>query len=76
MDDKDIVRLIGDLADEERELDAREPDPERDQRLHDVEVALDQCWDLLRQRRARRAAGLDPDDAAVRSEGTVETFLQ
>ena len=42
----------------------------------DVEVALDQCWDLLRQRRARRAAGLDPDDAEVRSEGTVETFLQ
>ena len=76
MDDKDIVRLIGDLADEERALDEREPDPERDQRLHDVEVALDQCWDLLRQRRARRAAGLDPDEAEVRSEGTVETFLQ
>ena len=76
MDDKDIVRLIGDLAVEERALDEREPVPERDQRLHDVEVALDQCWDLLRQRRARRAAGLDPDEAEVRSEGTVETFLQ
>lgn len=76
MDDKDIVRLIGDLADEERELDSRDPDPERDQRLRDLEVALDQCWDLLRQRRARRAAGLDPDEAEVRSEGTVETFLQ
>src|SRR3712207_8929155 len=45
-------------------------------RLHEVEVQLDQCWDLLRQRRARRNAGQDPDIAAVRPEGTVEGYLQ
>jgi hypothetical protein len=41
-----------------------------------VEVALDQCWDLLRQRRARRAAGLDEDFSEVRSESTVEGYEQ
>ncbi len=45
-------------------------------RLRAVEVQLDQCYDLLRQRRARRAAGLDPNDAAVRDEGVVENYLQ
>ena len=50
-------------------------DEERD-RLGEVEVALDQCWDLLRQRRDRRNAGLDPDEAAVRAEGTVEGYRQ
>ena len=45
-------------------------------RLHEVEVQLDQCWDLLRQRRARRDAGQDPDTAHVRPEGTVEGYLQ
>jgi len=43
-------------------------------RLRRLEVTLDQCWDLLRQRRARRAAGLDPDDARVRDEKTVEGY--
>ncbi|HEX2374478.1 MAG TPA: DUF2630 family protein, partial [Actinomycetota bacterium] len=45
-------------------------------RLHEVEIQLDQCWDLLRQRRARRDAGQDPDSASVRPEGTVEGYLQ
>jgi hypothetical protein len=40
------------------------------------EVTLDQCWDLLRQRRARRAAGQDPDDVAVRPEEVVEHYRQ
>ena len=44
-------------------------------RLRSVEVELDQCWDLLRQRRARREAGQDPDGAQVRSERTVEGYL-
>ena len=42
----------------------------------EVEVGLDLCWDLLRQRRALRNAGLDPSDAATRSEGTVEGYQQ
>ena len=41
-----------------------------------MEVALDQCWDLLRQRRARRHAGQDPDAAGVRPEGVVEDYEQ
>ena len=47
-----------------------------ERRLNQIEVALDQCWDLLRQRRARRSSGLSPDDAQVRSEGTVEGYEQ
>jgi hypothetical protein len=41
-----------------------------------VEVALDQCWDLLRQRRARRSAGQDPDEATVRPEEVIERYKQ
>ena len=80
MDDSEIVRRIGDLADEERNLElslagtgASDTDVER---LRDIEVALDQCWDLLRQRRARRHAGQDPDDATVRPASTVERYQQ
>ncbi|HZN15984.1 MAG TPA: DUF2630 family protein [Acidimicrobiales bacterium] len=80
MDDLDIVRRIDDLTDEEHKLErahtgealsASELD-----RLRAIEVALDQCWDLLRQRRARRHAGEDPDDASVRPETTVEGYQQ
>ena len=45
-------------------------------RLERVSVELDQCWDLLRQRRARRRSGGDPDEASPRDEGTVEGYLQ
>ena len=71
MNDEDLIQRIDDLVDEEHELERRaEPgrpltEAEAD-RLSRLEVALDQCWDLLRQRRARRNAGLDPDDAEVR----------
>jgi hypothetical protein len=41
-----------------------------------VSVELDRCWDLLRQRRARRDAGQNPDDAEARDPGTVENYLQ
>ena len=44
-------------------------------RLRNVEVELDQCWDLLRQRRAKREFGDNPDEAQVRSERTVEGYL-
>jgi hypothetical protein len=46
------------------------------QHLKAIEVALDQCWDLLRQRRARRAAGKDPDEATVRPGDIVEGYRQ
>jgi hypothetical protein len=45
-------------------------------RLRAVEVELDQCWDLLRQRRALREAGVNPDNASARGPGTVENYLQ
>jgi len=80
MDDSELVRRIGELADEEHALERSitadaTSDTDR-QRLADLEVALDQCWDLLRQRRARRAAGVDPDAAAVRPASTVEGYEQ
>lgn len=45
-------------------------------RLREVQVQLDRLWDLLRQRRAERAAGRDPDDASIRNEDTVEGYQQ
>jgi hypothetical protein len=44
--------------------------------LQDVSIELDRCWDLLRQRRARRSAGEDPDEASARDTDTVEKYLQ
>lgn len=80
MDDTEIVQRIGELAAKERELEQShigEPLAEEEvQRLRSIEVALDQCWDLLRQRRARRAAGEDADDASVRPADVVERYQQ
>jgi len=80
VNDQDLARTISELADEEHRLErshAGKPlDEDELQRLRDIEVALDQCWDLLRQRRARRDAGADPDDAVVRPESTVEGYQQ
>jgi hypothetical protein len=81
VDDAEVIRRINELADEEHRLERASGGPggldEADHsRLQEIEVALDQCWDLLRQRRARRSAGADPDDAAVRPEGTVEHYQQ
>lgn len=80
MDDLEVVRHINELADEEHRLErAHAGTPLRDdelRRMREIEVALDQCWDLLRQRRARRGAGSNPDQAAVRPEGTVEGYQQ
>ena len=80
MDDVDIVRHIGELSDEEHRLERAHTgealsEPEL-ARLKDIEVALDQCWDLLRQRRARRHAGQDPDSASARGEDVVERYQQ
>src|SRR5207302_4250413 len=78
MDDADVLGRINELAREEHELFEREShgkvtDADRD-RLRRLQVTLDQCWDLLRQRRARRAAGLDPGEARVRAAKTVEGY--
>jgi hypothetical protein len=78
--DDDIVLQINQLADEEHHLEREHGDrpltDEERRRLDAVKVSLDQCWDLLRQRRARRESGLDPADAEVRSESTVEGYQQ
>lgn len=80
MDDPQILGRIDALIDEEHRLrEAHAGDLLSDEerlRLEHVEVQLDQCWDLLRQRRARRSAGLDPDAAGVRSEAVVEHYDQ
>lgn len=78
--DQDILHQITTLVDEEHALlqKSHEGDLESDQheRMKELEVKLDQCWDLLRQRRARRHAGQNPDEATVRNESTVEHYLQ
>ena len=78
MDDLDILHRINALVDEEHELERSGGTvaEEEQERLARIEVALDQCWDLLRQRRARRGAGQDPDEAAVRPESIVERYQQ
>jgi hypothetical protein len=80
MDDKEIHRRIEELVAEEHRLwddeasgGANETDRRR---LESVKVTLDQCWDLLRQRRALREAGFDPEAAGVRGEETVEHYQQ
>ena len=79
MDDREVIDRINQLANEEHELFTKESRGEASeadqQRLKRLEVSLDQCWDLLHQRRARRAAGLDPDQADVRDEKTVEGYV-
>lgn len=80
MDDPEVIRHIGALVDEEHELERRQaasgPDEAAEGRLREIEVALDQCWDLLRQRRALRGAGLDPEGATVRDPSVVESYEQ
>jgi Protein of unknown function (DUF2630) len=80
MDDKQVLDRIGGLVEEEHTLERQAIgeglDEQQQARLHEVEVQLDQCWDLLRQRRARRNAGQDPDAAHLRPEPTVEGYLQ
>lgn len=81
MDDKQILHQISALVDEEHQLRGRvqqgqlSADDER-ARLREVEEALDQCWDLLRQRRAARETGGDPEQAHSRPTGEVEGYLQ
>jgi len=79
MDDAKVIDRINEIAHEEHALWEKESqgeatDTERE-RLQQLGVTLDQCWDLLHQRRARRAAGQDPDQATVRDPRTVEGYV-
>lgn len=75
MDDSHIHTQIEKLVAEEHELWDRE-EPGDAERLAKVKVSLDQMWDLLRQRRAYREAGLDPEAANTRPEDVVEHYQQ
>jgi hypothetical protein len=78
--DSGIHEQISALVNEEKQLrnqrEAGEVDAgEELARLKEIEVQLDQCWDLLRQREALRSSGGDPDSAAVRPAGEVEGYI-
>jgi hypothetical protein len=79
--DEAVLAHISELVDQEHDLQSRSREGEGlseddAHRLRRVEAQLDQCWDLLRQRRARRHAGKDPDEAQVRDVDTVEHYRQ
>jgi hypothetical protein len=80
MDDQQIHATIEQLVAEEHELWEREStgaaDDDDRRKLDQLKVSLDQCWDLLRQRRALREAGLDEDTARARDPGVVESYEQ
>jgi hypothetical protein len=84
MSDESIAGRIESLVSEEHQLRGRERADSTDadslaadqQRLRAVEIELDRCWDLLRQRRALRDAGANPDEAHARDADTVERYLQ
>ncbi|QVQ52618.1 DUF2630 family protein [Spiractinospora alimapuensis] len=78
--DNDIFARIKHMTQEERDLRSAlasggSTDEDR-ARVAELERQLDQCWDLLRQRRARREFGQDPNEAALRSENEVEHYRQ
>jgi Rad3-related DNA helicase len=80
MVDSEILGRIDELVAEEHTLRSRTGsgglDDDERQRLARLEAELDQCWDLLRQRRARREYGENPDNAESRPIGEVESYLQ
>ena len=80
MNDQNVMQHIQSLVDEEHHLLQLEEEGklQGDQRgrVHEIEVQLDQYWDLLRQRRARRNAGLNPDEAQERDPSIVENYRQ
>jgi hypothetical protein len=80
-DDRDVMQQINRLVDEEHELLSRAEasgglEPAERERLHALQVEVDQRWDLLRQRRGLRHAGVDPDAARMRSASVVEHYKQ
>ena len=80
VDDREIISRISALAAEEQQLEEGHVgeglSPEERDRLRHLEVTLDQLWDTLRQRRAKRDAGRNPDEAQTRSADTVERYQQ
>ena len=80
MADEQVHDAIERLVAEEHRLMDREDSGQANAddraRLGEVRVQLDRLWDLLRQRRAERAAGRDPDEASLRDAGTVEEYEQ
>ena len=80
MKDQDILQHINALVDEEHDLRSRGEEsvlmPADVDRLNTIEVQLDRYWDLLRQRRAKRDAGQDPESAHMRSADIVEHYKQ
>jgi hypothetical protein len=84
MSDESIAARIESLVAEEHQLRRREENDRKNEeqleadqdRLRAVEVELDRCWDLLRQRRAHEEFGQDPDEAQVRDADTVERYWQ
>jgi Protein of unknown function (DUF2630) len=81
MDDSDILARIREMVDAEHELRRQMQEspgdiPDAAERLRDLEASLDQCWDLLRQRRAHREYAQDPDESRTRPREQVERYLQ
>jgi len=80
MQDEEVLKRIESLVGEEHRLldetGGQEGTSDKHRRLQSIQVSLDQCWDLLRQRRARRHAGEDPESARVRDAHTVERYQQ
>jgi hypothetical protein len=77
VEEKDIFARIHELVEEEHKLrDSTEHTEEQRARMQELEAHLDPAWDLLRQRRARRQYGEDPDAAEARPEPQVESYLQ
>jgi hypothetical protein len=80
VDDHQITLRISELVEEEHRLErshvGRALDENEHARMQALGVELDRCWDLLRQRRARRSSGADPDQAEERSERVVENYQQ
>ena len=78
MEEQEIFARIHELVDEEHQLRGSSAEHTEDQkaRLGHLEAQLDQCWDLLRQRRAKRQYDENPDEATARPESTVESYLQ
>ena len=77
VEDQPVLNHIQHLVEEEHRLHEQRAHPTADRkRLAQVQVELDQCWDLLRQRRALRDVGRDPNDAQVRPPQVVENYEQ
>jgi hypothetical protein len=75
MEDNQVLTHIKNLSEKEEDLYGKENLTDEDvKQLHKIKVELDQCWDFLRQRRALRDAGKNPDKAAIRPPDIVENY--